>query len=481
MPYACVYFVVRFSRWRPQDSVTGIIVDAIVQGQIMDVQVSGKAITSVEQQMMKRVFRQLVAMLLAMLMMADAQAVLTIKITRGVERAQPIAIVPFAAPDSLPQALDEVVSTDLGSSGRFSTMPLKDMPSQPHEFSEINFKDWRLLGMENLVVGRVASLPDGSYEVQFRLIDVFKGVQLAGYKIPVDGHNLRLAAHRISDLVYEKLTGERGAFSTRIAYITVDKDTAGKKRYALQVADADGHNAGTLLTSPQPLMSPAWSPDGQRLAYVSFEGHNSAIWVQDVRSGKRERLVHGPGLNSAPAWSPDGKYLAMTLSRDGNAEIYILHLAGGRLQRLTHNPAIDTEPSWSVDGQSIAFTSDRGGRPQIYVREVLGGRDRRITFEGRYNARPEYSPDGQRLALVHQTDSGFHIAVKDLKTGALTVLTDTRLDESPSFAPNGQMIIYATTGSRGAELATVSVDGSVRQRLAVQQGEVREPAWGPFR
>ncbi len=420
-------------------------------------------------------------MLLAMLVMANAQAILTIKITRGVERAQPIAVVPFAAPDSLPQALDAIVSADLAGSGRFAAMSLKDMPSRPHEFSEINFKDWRLLGMENLVVGRVASLPDGSYEVQFRLVDVFKGKQLAGYKIPVDARDLRLAAHRISDLVYEKLTGERGAFSSRIAYITVDRDSAGKRSYSLQVADADGHNAATLSTSPQPLMSPSWSPDGQRLAYVSFEGHNSAIWVQDIRSGKRERLVHGPGLNSAPAWSPDGKYLAMTLSRDGNAEIYILHLAGGRLQRLTHNPAIDTEPSWSPDGDSIVFTSDRGGRPQIYIRDVLGGRARRITFEGRYNARPEFAPDGRSLVLVHQTDSGYHIAIKDLKGGGLTVLTDTRLDESPSFAPNGRMIIYATTGRHGAELATVSVDGSVRQRLAVQQGEVREPAWGPFR
>lgn len=412
--------------------------------------------------------------------LSPAEAVLTIKITKGIEGALPIAIVPFDAQAPAPIDIAEVVSSDLAGSGRFAPLPAADMPSQPHEFSAINFADWRKLGMEYLVVGTTVAGPSGDYQVEFRLIDIYKGEQLMGYRIPTSSRGLRLTAHQISDLIYAKLLGSKGAFATRIAYITVEG--ANRNRiYELQIADADGHNPRTLLRSRQPLMSPTWSPDGKRLAYVSFEGYNSAIYVQDIETGHREVVASGPGLNSAPAWSPDEQRLAMTLSRDGNPEIYVLHLASRRLQRITEDPAIDTEPAWSPDGNSLAFTSDRGGKPQIYQVSADGGRPRRLTHEGSYNARPSFSADGKLLTMVHGDGRGYRIAVLELATDQLTVLTDTSLDESPSFAPNNTMIIYATVGKGGTELAAISVDGHIRQQLALPGGEVREPTWGPFR
>lgn len=416
-----------------------------------------------------------------------AHAVLTIEITRGIDSALPIAVVPFAAGEGAP-ALDvaAVIAEDLARSGRFAPMPVADLPARPHEFAGIAFRDWRLLGMENLVIGRVQVTGPGQYEIEFRLVDVFRGAQLVGYKVPATDRTLRFTAHQIADIIFEKLTGTPGAFATRIAYVTVqgvaDPKRGGRGRtYRLHLADADGHNPRTLVESPEPLMSPAWSPDGRRIAYVSFEDRNSAIWVQDVQSGEREQVAGGSGINSAPAWSPDGRRLALTLSRDGNPEIYILDLGSRRLQRITNNLAIDTEPAWSPDGRRIAFTSDRGGSPQIYVHELGDGGTRRLTHgKGRYNARARYSPDGSRLALVNGDGSSFRIGVLDLAADTLDVLTDARLDESPSFAPNGSMIIYATVSARGTELAAVSVDGRVRQRLRQGAGDVREPAWGPF-
>jgi TolB protein len=360
-------------------------------------------------------------------------------------------------------------------------MPAADMPSQPHEFSEINFDEWRGLGREYLVVGNVTAAPTGGYQVEFRLIDVYRGNQLLGFRIPTPSRDLRLTAHQISDLIYEKILGMKGAFATRIAYITVKSDAQGNRIYELQIADADGYNPHTLVSAKQPLMSPAWSPDGKRLAYVSFEQHNSAIYVQDIETGYREAVASGPGINSAPAWSPDGQKLAVTLSRDGDPEIYILHLLGRRLQRITHDPAIDTEPAWSPDGRTLVFTSDRGGKPQIYHISISGGEPKRLTHEGHYNARASFSSDGRSLTLVHGEGNSFRIAVLDLDTRQMRVLTDASLDESPSFAPNGSMIIYATVGGSGTELAATSVDGRVRQRLAFPGGEVREPSWGPLR
>lgn len=412
----------------------------------------------------------------------NAQAILTIKITQGNVKALPIAIVAFRSAGQMPVDIAEVVAADLARSGRFAPMASQDMPARPAEFSEVDFQDWKLLGMENLVVGKITPTPGGEYEVEFRLIDVFKADQITGFKITSTAGNLRLTAHQVADLVYEELTGERGAFATRIAYVTVRKQAGDEKIYTLQIADADGYNPQTLLESPQPVMSPAWSPDGAKLAYVSFEGRNSAIYVQDVFTGSRKAVASGQGINSAPAWSPDGTKLALTRSKEGNPEIYVLYVATGLFQRLTDDPSIDTEPAWSPDGSRIAFTSDRGGGPQIYEVELASPTPRRITFsQGDYNARPRYSPDGRMLAMVNGGSGGYHIAVLNLRDGDFRVLTGSRLDESPSFAPNGGMIIYATVGAGGTELAATSIDGRVQQRLALQEGEVREPAWGPFR
>ncbi|MGE0486725.1 MAG: Tol-Pal system beta propeller repeat protein TolB [Gammaproteobacteria bacterium] len=413
-----------------------------------------------------------------------ADGELTIRIEQGIASALPIAIVPFATVGETAGIMDiaGVVRADLARSGQFATMPPEDMPSQPASFSAINFKDWRVLGMENLVIGKVLSAPDGGYVVEFRVVDVYRGKQLMGYRIPTSAANLRLTAHHVADMVYERLLNQKGAFATRIAYVTVERQSKDKSLYRLQVADADGFDPHTILESTQPLLSPAWSPDGNRIAYVSFEERNSSIYLQDIRTGKREKIVSGPGINSAPAFAPDGERLAVTLSRDGNPEIYLFSLASKSLTRLTNHPAIDTEASWSPDGRALVFTSDRGGGPQIYRLALDGSAPQRVTFDmGNYNARGRYSPDGRKLAMVHGGDGGYRIGVLDLATNSFELVTGARLDESPSFAPNGSMIIYATMGAAGTELAAVSTDGRLKQRLALQRGEVREPAWGPFR
>lgn len=409
---------------------------------------------------------------------------LTIRITEGIESALPIAVVPFATEngEGLSFDLAAIVRSDLSRSGRFAAMPPEDLPSRPSTFSAINFKDWRLLGMENLVIGKVLSAPGGGYNVEFRLVDVYKGKQLAGFRIPSTAANIRLTAHHISDVIYEKLLNQKGAFSTRIAYVTVDKAADKSAVYRMQIADADGFNPHTILESSQPLLSPAWSPDGSQLAYVSFESRNSSIYLQDIGSGKRERIIAGPGINSAPSFAPDGKRLAVTLSRDGNPEIYQYDLIGGKLTRLTNHPGIDTEPSWSPDGRALVFTSDRGGGPQIYRLAFDGSQPQRVTFNmGPYNARARYSPDGRKLVVVNGGSGRYRIASLDLATNQFEHLTNGSLDEAPSFAPNGSMVIYTTMGTRGTELAATSTDGHLKQRLALQKGEVREPAWGPFR
>jgi len=407
---------------------------------------------------------------------------LTIRITQGVEGALPIAIVPFEwAGQPLPQDIAQVISNDLTRSGRFNVMPAADLPARPSDVAQVNYKDWRTVGQDNLVIGRITATADGGYMVEFRLLDVYGGKQLAGFQIPSHVSNLRLTAHHISDIIYKTLLNVDGAFSTRIAYVTVDRKDAKNSTYRLQIADADGYDAKTILESPQPLMSPAWSPDGNRLAYVSFEERNSAIYVQDVRSGAREKVVSGLGINSAPAFSPDGQRLAVTRSMEGNPDIYVVDIASKQQRRLTTHEAIDTEASWAPDGSAIVFTSDRGGGPQIYQISPNGGDAKRLTFNlGNYNSRASYSPDGRYLVMVNG-GSGYRIVLLDLKTGTSRTLTASSLDESPSFAPNGSMIIYATMGGRGTELAAVSVDGTVKQRLALQVGQVREPAWGPFR
>ncbi len=419
--------------------------------------------------------------LLAMLWPVSSHAILTIEITQGVDTGIPVAIVPFTfeGAGKPPQTVSEIVEADLARSGLFKATPHKDFPAMPQDDAQIRFPDWRSLKIDGLVTGSVKWLTTGKYQVQFRLYDVFKQTQLAGFRYVIAPELLRTVGHQIADLIYEKLTGEPGAFNTRIAYITKD-GVRSATVFRLQVADSDGFNPQTIVTSPEPLLSPSWSPDGQRLLYVSFEDKRAKVYSQTVGDGRREMIAEFSGINSAPAVSPDGKRLALTLSRDGNPEIYVYSFASRQFTRLTRDRAIDTEPSWSPDGRYVIFTSDRSGRPQIYRIQAEGGPAERLTFEGEYNARASYSPDGKMLALVSGEQGRYHIATLRLDNGALQVLTDTPLDESPSFAPNGRMILYATEVRGRGVLASVSADGRVRQLYRSEAGDVREPAWSPY-
>lgn len=415
---------------------------------------------------------------------AVAHASLRIEITGGTEGALPIAVVPFGWQGSgaPPEEVSEIVADDLTRSGRFSALDKGQLVARPHFGNEVKFNTWRFLKVENLVIGNVTSTGPQQYEVRFQLFDIFKGEQLAGYTIPTTANGMRRTAHQISDIIYETLTGQKGAFTTRIAYVTADGVNK-NRTYLLNVSDADGFNEQTILRSREPILSPSWAPDGRQLAYVSFEAGTSQIYMQDVFQGSRKLIASFKGINSAPAWSPDGTQLAMTLSKDGNAELYLFDVATGELNRLTDNRAIDTEPAWSPDGKSLIFTSDRGGKPHIYqlfINDNQPGSLKRLTFEGTYNARASFSPDGKMITFVHAVKNDFRIATQDLKTGNLQVLTQTSLDESPSFAPNGSMIIYATNESNKGVLAAVSVDGRVHQRLLIKNKDVREPAWSPF-
>ncbi len=410
-----------------------------------------------------------------------AHAILTIEITQGVDTGIPIAVVPFgwSGPGKPPQAIADVIEADLGRSGRFLTLSRKDFVSFPTDKPDVIYKEWRVIKAEALVIGSVAPLGAGRYEVKFRLFDVFKEAELAGLRYTVSAGTLRAVAHQIADVVYEKLTGEPGAFNTRIAYVTRENSPKGAV-YKLQVADSDGYDPKTVRRSAEPLLSPAWSLDGRRLAYVSFEDKRPKVYIENLTDNRRELISELPGINGAPAWSPDGKRLALALSKDGNPEIYILDLATRQLKRLTNDPAIDTEPAWSPDGRYLVFTSDRAGRPQIYRMTADGRQPERLTFEGEYNARASYAPDGRSLVLVSAMQGRFRIATLSLDSGALQVLTDTSLDESPSFAPNGRMILYATEVQGRGVLASVSADGRVRQLYRLEEGDVREPAWSPY-
>lgn len=409
---------------------------------------------------------------------------LTIEITSGIETALPIAIVPFGwhGPGQPPEDIQAIIAADLARSGRFAPLAITQMLSQPQSEDAIEFRNWQVLGVETLVIGQLTAPQNGHFEVQFQLFDVFRGQQLLGYRIPSTAKTLRATAHRISDLIYEQLLGEPGAFATRIAYITDEilDQTAGHNQIALRIADTDGYNSQTIVQTTEPLLSPAWSPDGQKIAYVSFEAKRPAIFIQEVYTGQRQQVASYQGINSAPAWSPDGRELAMTLSKDGNPDIFVLNLASGQLRALTRHYAIDTEPAWSPDSRSIVFTSDRGGSPQIYRVSATGGKATRLTFENNYNACASYSPDGKSLVLVTRVGKNYRIALFELKTKLLQLLTDGQLDESPSFAPNSSMILYAGKQGTKSVLYAVSADGRIRQRLALSESDVREPAWSPY-
>ena len=411
---------------------------------------------------------------------AFAQAELTIQITGGGENAIPIAIAPFQVnATSVPEDVAAVIAADLQRSGRFRTFGPSAQPERPGSPGQVNFPLWRSAGIENLVIGEVS--PSGTgYALRFYLFDAFRGEQLAGETVSAPAKDLRFAAHYIADLIYERLTGERGAFATRIAYISAQRGAGGAETVMLNVADSDGHNSAVVARSADPIMSPAWSPDGGRLAYVSFEGKQPGIFVQELASGRRERITSFPGINGAPAWSPDGRQLAVTLSKGGNPDIYILDIATREPRQLTTHRAIDTEPAWSPDGRYIVFTSDRGGQPQIYRVPSGGGPEERITFEGNYNARASYSPDGRFLTMVTRAGGRFQVGLLDLETRGLQILSNGALDESPSFAPNGGMIIYATSVGGQGVLKSISVEGAVESRLASRGEDVREPVWSPF-
>ena len=420
-------------------------------------------------------------LLLLYCVLNPANAVIEIEITQGGDNAIPIAIVPFgwSGNGAPPMDIAAIVDADLQRSGNFSPLNRQDLVATPISGDTPRFANWRLSGADFLLIG--ATRPqEAGYLVEFQLYDVIQQSLMTGFSFKVTDQTLRSAAHQISDEIYEEILGIPGAFNTQIAFVSVE-GRVGDRNYQLQLADADGENPKAMLTSPRPILSPAWAPDGVRIAYVSFENRTqSAIYIQDRRKGSRIKAISRPGINGAPSWSPDGKRLALTLSEEGNPEVYILQVDTGALRRITDSDAIDTEPVW-IDDETIVFTSDRSGGPQLYEVSARGGRASRITFEGKYNASATVSADGSTVAFVHGEGAGFQIAAIDRRSGLFQVLTQGTLDESPSFSPNGQMIIYATEKNGRGTLGAVSLDGSVVQSLTLDDGgSVREPAWSPY-
>ncbi|MBI4357502.1 MAG: Tol-Pal system beta propeller repeat protein TolB [Gammaproteobacteria bacterium] len=431
------------------------------------------------------------------------QAEITIEITQGSDSAVPIAILPFGQEAPI-APFSSVIQQDLQRSGRFQAVQSHKFPEKAVRSSELTLSAWQNLGVESIVVGRIQPLSSSQYQVIFELVDVYKGQQkmlpsqngtpdnpslfiqnnsvLLAQEFIIHASESRKLAHQISDIIYERLTGERGIALTRIAYVSVVVESKQGSEYRLEVADLDGFNPRVIMRSKKPLMSPDWSKDGSKIAYVSFENGRSEIFIQNVSTGRREKIAPYMGLNTAPAWSPDGNKLALSLSKDGNSEIYVLHLETKRLERLTNDGAIDTEPAWAPDGKALIFTSDRGGegKPQIYQFSFETRATKRLTFEGDYNARGRFTSDGRHIIMVNRQNGQFHIAVQEVETGTVFWLTDGVFDESPTVAPNGRLVLYATKEGGKGLLQAVSVDGRVRLRLPAREGEIREPAWSPF-
>jgi TolB protein len=413
-------------------------------------------------------------------LVATARAELEIIISGGSASAVPIAIVPLPGSESMPVDMTAVIRNDLARTGQFKPLADDAMPTFPRRDEDVRFGDWRMVKADYLAFGDIKAVDEDYYYLDFRLFDITNQKRVLAFRLPIQKAELRAGAHYLADRIYQAVLGIPGAFSTRIAYVTAIPEN-GALTYRLIVADSDGYNPQPLVTSREPLLSPAWSPDAKRLAYVSFEKGNSAIYIQNVATGERQLVSSFKGINGAPAFSPDGRQLAMTLSKGGNPDIYVKDLATGALRQITRHWAIDTEPAWSRDGKTLYFTSDRGGRPQIYTVSAAGGTPKRVTFEGDYNARAKLSPDGEYLATVYGNKNDYRIGVLHLKSGAVQTVSDGPLDESPSYAPNGSMILYAAKNAAGkGVLMATSADGQTKNELFIPNGSVREPAWSPL-
>lgn len=419
-----------------------------------------------------------------LLIVTPVYAMLDLELTQGMSSSIPIAIIPFLGEENLPNQdsnVCAVIGNDLRYSGKFNILATDNILPNLNPDQPINYEFWQGRKADAVVTGKIERLNSSTYQVSFKLIDVFNKLTMLDRQYKVPATQLRSLSHHISDLIYEKLTGDKGIFSTKIAYIVVKRNMATRSAsYSLEIADADGYAPRTMITSDQPLMSPSWSYDGKKIAYVSFEGNRASIFIQDVATGGRQVLSNFPGINGAPAWSPDGTKMALVLSTTGYPKIYLLDLSSKNLTQLTTDWSLDTEPAWAPDGRSLLFTSNRGGGPQIYRIYLDSGKIDRISYNGSYNARASFTADGKNVIMLHKDSGEFSIAIQNLETGRVSPLTRSDFDESPTIAPNGKMIVYATKNNGRGVLSAVSTDGKVKLLLPAREGDVQEPAWSPF-